>query len=81
MVLSPDEVAALFAQLVGEHALLAWLLYGTGLRITEALQLRMKDPDFASRAEGSLGHGWQGPHRDAAAVLECLASCITRARP
>ena len=50
VVLSPDEVAAVFAQLVGEHALLARLLYGTGLRITEALQLRVKDLDFSNRA-------------------------------
>jgi integron integrase len=50
VVLSPDEVSIVFAQLVGEHALLARLLYGTGLRITEALQLRVKDLDFANRA-------------------------------
>jgi integron integrase len=34
----------------GVHQLLARLLYGTGLRITEALQLRVKDVDFAHRA-------------------------------
>lgn len=33
-----------------EHRLLAALLYGTGLRITEALQLRVKDLDFDHRA-------------------------------
>ena len=31
----------------GEHRLLAQLLYGTGMRITEALQLRVKDVEFA----------------------------------
>jgi len=50
VVLSQNEVSAVFAQLMGEHALLARLLYGTGLRITEALQLRVKDLDFANRA-------------------------------
>lgn len=50
VVLSPDEVARVLAQLAGVHALLARLLYGTGLRITEALQLRVKDVDFANRA-------------------------------
>lgn len=31
----------------GEHALLARLLYGTGMRIIEALRLRVKDVGFA----------------------------------
>jgi integron integrase len=50
-VLSRDEVAAVLARLPadGVHRLLAELLYGTGLRITEALQLRVKDVDFAHR--------------------------------
>jgi integrase len=34
----------------GEHALLARLLYGTGMRINEALQWRVKDVDFAHQA-------------------------------
>jgi integrase len=34
----------------GHHPLLARLLYGTGMRITEALQLRVKDVDFDHRA-------------------------------
>jgi integron integrase len=48
-VLSPDQVARVLGLMAGEHALLARLLYGTGLRITEALQLRVKDVDFAHR--------------------------------
>lgn len=50
VVLSADEVSRVLAGLSGEHLLLAQLLYGTGLRITEALQLRVKDLDFAQRA-------------------------------
>lgn len=50
VVLSPDEVAATFSHLDGVHRLLAKLLYGTGLRITEALQLRVKDLDFSNRS-------------------------------
>lgn len=46
VVLTVDEVARVFAGLTGEHLLLARLLYGTGLRIAEALQLRVKDVDF-----------------------------------
>jgi integron integrase len=46
VVLSPAEVGAVFALLEGTHRLLAQLLYGTGMRIAEALQLRVKDVDF-----------------------------------
>ena len=50
VVLSHDEVARLFAAIDAEHLLLAQLLYGTGLRITEAIGLRVKDVDFERRA-------------------------------
>jgi integron integrase len=46
VVLDSDEVRSIFALMQGEHRLLAQLLYGTGMRITEALQLRVKDIDF-----------------------------------
>ena len=49
VVLSADEVARVLALLQGEQRLLAQLLYGTGLRIAEALQLRVKDVDFEYR--------------------------------
>jgi len=45
-VLTHDEVARVFAQLEGEIALLARLLYGTGMRLMEGLRLRVKDVDF-----------------------------------
>ncbi len=48
-VLSPDEVARLLCFLNGEHRLFAQLLYGTGMRINEGLQLRVKDMDFERR--------------------------------
>ena len=48
-VLSVGEVARLFAALEGPMALLARLLYGTGLRLMEALRLRVKDVDFDRR--------------------------------
>lgn len=50
VVLSQDEVRQVLHGMTGEHRLLAQLLYGTGLRITEALQLRVKDLDFGHRA-------------------------------
>jgi integron integrase len=49
VVLHPQEIRALFAELNGEHLLIAQLLYGTGMRIAEALRLRVKDIDFQRR--------------------------------
>jgi integron integrase len=46
VVLSPDEVKRLFVLMDGEHRLFAQLLYGTGMRLTEGLRLRVKDVDF-----------------------------------
>ena len=45
MVLTPDEVVRILGFLEGEHRLFAQL-YGTGMRISEGLQLRVKDLDF-----------------------------------
>jgi integrase len=50
VVLTQDEVSAVLAHFDGVHLLLARRLYGTGLRITEALQLRVKDLDFGQHA-------------------------------
>jgi len=46
-VLSRDEVSRLFACMDGRAAIVARLLYGTGLRLMEGLRLRIKDVDFA----------------------------------
>jgi integron integrase len=48
-VLTRDEVTALFSFLDGALALLAKLLYGTGMRLMEGLRLRIKDVDFDRR--------------------------------
>ncbi len=45
-VLTRDEVNALLGQLQGTNALVASLLYGSGLRRIEAARLRVKDVDF-----------------------------------
>ena len=50
VVLTKEELARIFDGLTGEHLLLARLLYGTGMRISEGLQLRVKDIDFGHRA-------------------------------
>ncbi|WP_171828252.1 integron integrase [Paucibacter sp. DH15] len=50
VVLSMGEVSSVLQAMEGEHQLLAQLLYGTGMRISEALGLRVKDLDFAQGA-------------------------------
>ncbi len=46
VVLSKDEVRAILNTLTGKHRLMAGLLYGGGLRLTECLTLRVQDIDF-----------------------------------
>ena len=46
VVLSPNEVAAILSLMHGVPALAAALLYGSGLRLSEAMQLRIKDIDL-----------------------------------
>ncbi|HEV7238060.1 MAG TPA: integron integrase [Thermoanaerobaculia bacterium] len=48
VVLSREEVGALLAQLENTPRLVASILYGGGLRLLEALRLRVKDVDFAA---------------------------------
>lgn len=58
-VLSPNEVANILEHLRGQYWLICALLYGCGLRIQEALSLRVKDIDikqqsiFIFRGKGS----------------------------
>ena len=49
VVLSEAEVRAVRERLEGAPALVVGLLYGSGLRLMEALRLRVKDLDFARR--------------------------------
>ena len=46
VALAPDEVVRILGFLEGEHRLFSQLLYGTGMRISEGLQLRAKDLDL-----------------------------------
>lgn len=46
VVLTETEVRAVLSQLDGVHHLIASLLYGSGLRLMEAIRLRVKDVDF-----------------------------------
>lgn len=46
VVMTPGEVRDVLAQMNGEVRLVASLLYGTGMRLMECLQLRVQDIDF-----------------------------------
>jgi len=48
-VLTPTEVQQILSHLFGVHKLVIQILYGSGLRLTEGLQLRVKDVDFAQQ--------------------------------
>jgi integron integrase len=50
VVLTSSEVGLLLARLEGRHWLIVCLLYGSGLRLMEAVRLRVKDLDFPHRA-------------------------------
>jgi integrase len=79
VVLSQDEVGAVFREREGVHRLFAQLLYGTGMRLTEGLQLRVKDVDFEHRAIVVRGQGRKGPRVDVAAVSGAGAARTARA--
>jgi integron integrase len=56
VVFTKAEATAVIAKMKGEHQLIASLLYGAGLRIMEAVRLRVKDIDF-SRNEINVRDG------------------------
>jgi len=49
VVLTPTEVRRLLEEMSGVTGLVASLLYGTGMRLLEALRLRVKDVEFERR--------------------------------
>jgi integron integrase len=48
-VLSREEAKRVIARLEGTYKMMAQLMYGSGLRLVEVLQLRVQDLDFANR--------------------------------
>ena len=48
-VMTRPEVSSVIAHLEGATALIAMMLYGSGLRLSEGLSLRVKDVDLAQR--------------------------------
>lgn len=62
VVLSKGETAAVLRHLSGREAVMAGLLYGSGLRLMECVRLRIKDVDF-SRSEITVREGKGGKDR------------------
>lgn len=62
VVLTPQEVRAVLERLTGVEALVAGLLYGSGLRLMEALRLRVQDLDV-QRQEITVRNGKGGKDR------------------
>lgn len=81
-VLTQAEVGALLAQMQGTEALLARLLYGTGMRLMEGIRLRVKDVDFdrkvivVRRAKGNKDRVVMLPH----SLLDTLRQQLLHAR-
>ena len=46
VLMTPDEVKQLMSHLSKRYYLITGLMYGSGLRVMEAVQLRVKDIDF-----------------------------------
>jgi integron integrase len=61
-VLTPQEVQLVLCRMNGMAALFAKLLYGTGMRLMECAQLRIKDVDF-QRREITIRSGKGGKDR------------------
>jgi integron integrase len=76
-VLTHGEVAHILGLLEGDAATVATLLYGAGLRLAEALHLRVKDLDIPRR---QLVIREAKGNKDRVGVLpECLVPTLTRA--
>ena len=82
-VLSREEVAALLARLSGSVWLMSPLMYGSGLRLMEVAELRVKDVDVAGReirvrdGKGRKDRVTVLPARIADAVVEHLVKVRT----
>ena len=63
VVFSRGEVKQVLSNLHGEHHLMASLLYGSGLRLSECLNLRIKDVDFELNELVVRGGKWDTDRR------------------
>lgn len=70
VVLTREEISRLLEQMNGVHRTMASLMYGTGLRITECIRLRIKDLDFDYQIV-SVHDGKGGKHRRVPLPARC----------
>lgn len=87
VVLTPEEVRTVLSRLQGTPHLVALLLYGSGLRLLEALELRVKDVDFGGgelrirRAKGAKDRVTMLPEAAVAELRDHLARvCVLHRR-
>ena len=81
-VLTREEAHRVLAQMSGTHALMARMLYGTGMRLTECLCLRVKDLEL-ERREILIREGKGGKDRVTvlpASLVESLRDHLVRVR-
>lgn len=76
VVLEPDEVRRILDRMTGASRLCAVLMYGSGLRVTEAVSLRVKDMDFI-RAEITVRAG-KGDKDRRVPLPESLAPALSQ---
>ncbi|MEM9827841.1 MAG: integron integrase [Planctomycetota bacterium] len=76
VVLSADEVMAICRHLRPKHRTLVGLMYGCGLRVNEAVSLRVKDVDFVRE----MIHVWHSKHKQSrtAVLPRSLADGLRR---
>lgn len=74
VVLTRDEVKRLIAEMEGPPQLATILLYGSGMRVMECLQLRVKDLDFGNRQILVRGKG----SKDRITMLPAASEALLR---
>lgn len=71
VVMTPDEVKQLMIHLSKRYYLIVGLMYGSGLRVMEAVQLRVKDIDFDYKCI-QIWNGKDNKHRIVTLATELL---------
>jgi integron integrase len=75
VVLSRDETQKVLSMLMGEYHLMASILYGGGLRLSECLNLRVMDIDFDLKE--ILVRGGKGDHDRRTVLPQSLVQALT----